>query len=52
MTAENISQSISTKVWDGAEITLAIPGSAVGLATDCAKGSGLSLFSVTDNCLT
>ena len=38
MTLEIISQSISTEVWDWARIQLAIPGSAVGLAKDCATG--------------
>ena len=30
--------SIFTKVWDQAGIEIATPGSAVGLATDCATG--------------
>ena len=36
MTLENISWSISTKVWDQAWFKLATPGSTMGLATDCA----------------
>ena len=36
---EIISWSISTKVWDRAGLKLAGPGSAVGLATNCATGS-------------
>ena len=44
MTVEIISRSISMKVWNGAGIKLATPGSAVGLATDCAMepGAGVS----------
>ena len=42
MTVEII--SISTKVWDQAGIELATPGSAVGLATDCATGPGDALL--------
>ena len=33
---------ISTKVWDKARDELVTPGSAVGLATDCATGSGIN----------
>ena len=40
MNVEIISCSISMKVWDWARIKLVTPGSAVGLATDCATGSG------------
>ena len=40
MTVEIISQSISMKVWDGAGIKLANPGSAVRLATDSSTGPG------------
>ena len=43
MTIENISRSIYTKVWDQARIEHAIPGSAVGLPTDCATESGKPL---------
>ena len=42
MTEEIISWSISTKVWDQAGIELTTPGSAVGLATDCATGRSLN----------
>ena len=38
MTVEIISSSISTKVWDWAQIKLTTPGSSIGLATDCAMG--------------
>ena len=42
MTVEIISRSISRKVWDQAGIKLAaIPGFAVGLATDCLTGHGV-----------
>ena len=47
---ENISRSISTKVWDRVGIKLASPGSAVGLATDCATGLGVvQLVEVKDS---
>ena len=49
-----ISQSISTKVGDRAEIKLVIPGSAVGLATDCVMGPGSidsSMVPVTFPCV-
>ena len=45
MTIEIISQSVSMKVWDRAVIKLATPGSAVGLATDCATGLGIQILS-------
>ena len=40
MAVEIISQSISTKVWDWAEIELGTSGSAVRHVTDCAMWSG------------
>ena len=39
MTVEIISRSISRKVWEWAGIEIATPGSAFGLATDCATGT-------------
>ena len=50
MTAEIISRSISTKVWERAGIELATPGSAVRHAsvarhvTDCATQPGIMYF--------
>ena len=38
MTVENISLSISMKVWDKSGIKLMIPGSTISLATDCPMG--------------
>ena len=49
-TVEIISWSISIKVWDRVRIELSIPGSAVGLATDCTMGPGQSWSG--SNCLT
>ena len=44
MNVNIISRSISTKVWDRAEIELAIPGSADKLATNCTtEPSGLEI---------
>ena len=40
MTVETISRSISTEIWDQAGVELVIPGSAVGLTTDCTTGPG------------
>ena len=42
MTLEIISRSISTKVWYRAVIELAIPRSAIGLATNCTMGPGIN----------
>ena len=50
MTVEIISWSISTKVWDQAQIELVTPGSAVRYAslvrqiTHCTMGRGMTLF--------
>ena len=40
MNVENISWSISTKVWERTGIKLTTPGSAITLATDCASWPG------------
>ena len=40
MTVENISRSISTKVWYLARIKLVITESVIKLATDCTMGPG------------
>ena len=44
MTVENISHSISMKVWSQAEIELMTPGSAIRLATYCATRPGCTLL--------
>ena len=40
MTVENISLTISTKVWDRATIEVMTPGSAIGLTPHCAMRPG------------
>ena len=49
MIVEIISRSISTKVWDLVRIKLMIPGSALGLATDCAMGPGPEIIKLFIN---
>ena len=44
----HVDSSISTKVWDKARDEFVTPGFAVGLATDCATGSGINHKWFTD----
>ena len=46
MTAEIISPSISTKVWEQVEIKLVTSGSEVRLITNCATGPGLNFRTI------
>ena len=46
MTKENISVSISTKVWDRARINLMTPGYAISFATDKAIRPGYGMFRI------
>ena len=49
MPVENISQSISTKVWDQTGIKLMTPGSVIGLDTNYATGSnGIKVWELHD----